>query len=305
MFTLLGSFAIERFSTEHNIINRISLDLNVSVLFLWAVGVVIADMFQSENIVVYYAFIFFFVYFIDFDLIKTSLFLVAFQGLLSYLLINYNNFTGVNEVLIASWQFIFFGILIRYYLYELNKRNFIQKKDLEDKSRKLQYLSYYDSLSGLLNRGRWESLYEDFYKEAFNKQEEISVMLMDIDYFKEYNDHYGHYEGDQIIKAVSDVLREVTLPFKGVLGRYGGDEFVYACKNDCSIEEIAEEINKEIRRTKLTHDKSKTSQYVSVSYGFTTLVPKDLEEKWQPIVMADQNLYKMKNNRIKKVYPAG
>ena len=93
----------------------------------------------------------------------------------------------------------------------------------------------------------------------------MGVELMDIDFFKEYNDHYGHLAGDQCLKAIAGVLRKQQVPGKIFCARYGGDEFMilYTGMTVEKIRRVAEDILRKVRKLKLPHECSNCSNYVS------------------------------------------
>ena len=90
----------------------------------------------------------------------------------------------------------------------------------------LEQLSYTDVLTGVDNRRSLYRLCEDIWHNSIVKKQEIVIIMVDIDFFKNYNDMYGHLSGDVVLKEVAQTLRSCIPETKGVLFRYGGEEFV-------------------------------------------------------------------------------
>ena len=120
---------------------------------------------------------------------------------------------------------------------------------------------------------------------------------MDIDFFKEYNDHYGHLAGDQCLKAIAGVLRKQQVPGKIFCARYGGDEFMilYTGMTVEKIRRVAEDILRKVRKLKLPHECSNCSNYVSVSQGVFVRIPVGNSKEWDFTSRADELLYKAKS----------
>ena len=124
----------------------------------------------------------------------------------------------------------------------------------------------------------------------------MGVELMDIDFFKEYNDHYGHLEGDHCLKAIAAVLEEHQIRGQVFCARYGGDEFmiVYTGMTAEQIRRTAEDILREVRALKMPHECSRCSEYVSISQGVFARIPVENNKEWDFTSRADDLLYKAK-----------
>jgi diguanylate cyclase (GGDEF)-like protein len=297
LLVALTTYIKKKHGIESNIINTL-LTLHVIAILYWAIGVAISDMFQGERIVVYYVTLFFIAYFIHFSIYKIApIFIIGHTVLVSLLFYLDSWFSGALVVVESSTQVFFFTLLIRYYLDDLYRKNFNQRMEIEEKNKSLEFLCYFDPLSSLLNRRSWETSYHELYNQAIQNNLALSVILFDIDYFKQYNDFYGHVAGDHIIIKVSKVLEEATKDSHGYLGRYGGDEFIFVCMNNCNAEEIIHKIKTKMEILALEHTQSETCSYVTISSGYVTMVPDENQSPWAPVIQADQNMYKMKKNR--------
>jgi len=119
--------------------------------------------------------------------------------------------------------------------------------------------------------------------------------MIDIDHFKEYNDSYGHSEGDKCLVSIVNELRVHLDAGHNSLFRYGGDEFVAIIPfmNDCDLKELLEIVRTEIENLKIVNEGSKVSDYVTCTFGYTT-VKKELNDYQHAFYLADEALYHAK-----------
>ena len=169
--------------------------------------------------------------------------------------------------------------------------------NMKASNRELESLAMHDELTGLANRTFLNEYFTSSFEHAYEEHELMGVELMDIDFFKEYNDHYGHLAGDQCLKAIAGVLRKQQVPGKIFCARYGGDEFMilYTGMTVEKIRRAAEDILREVRKLKLLHERSNCSSYVSVSQGVFVRIPVGNNKEWDFTSRADDLLYKAKN----------
>ena len=169
--------------------------------------------------------------------------------------------------------------------------------NMKASNRELESLAMHDELTGLANRSFLHEYFTSSFEHAYEEHELMGVELMDIDFFKEYNDHYGHLAGDQCLKAIAGVLRKQQVPGKIFCARYGGDEFMilYTGMTVEKIRRVAEDILREVRKLKLPHECSNCSNYVSVSQGVFVRIPVGNNKEWDFTSRADELLYKAKS----------
>lgn len=169
--------------------------------------------------------------------------------------------------------------------------------NMKASNRELESLAMHDELTGLANRTFLHEYLTSSFEHAYEEHELMGVELMDIDFFKEYNDHYGHLAGDQCLKAIAGVLRKQQVPGKIFCARYGGDEFMilYTGMTVEKIRRVAEDILREVRKLKLPHECSNCSNYVSVSQGVFVRIPVGNNKEWNFTSRADELLYKAKS----------
>ena len=169
--------------------------------------------------------------------------------------------------------------------------------NMKASNRELESLAMHDELTGLANRTFLHEYFTGSFEHAYEEHELMGVELMDIDFFKEYNDHYGHLAGDQCLKAIAGVLRKQQVPGKIFCARYGGDEFLilYTGMTVEKIRRVSEDILREVRKLKIPHECSNCSNYVSVSQGVFARIPAGNNREWDFTSRADDLLYKAKN----------
>ncbi len=167
----------------------------------------------------------------------------------------------------------------------------------------LENLSTTDGLTEISNRRRFDEFLGQEWRRSMRDQTELSLILMDIDYFKEFNDHYGHLSGDDCLKQVAAVLKKTVRRAGDLVARYGGEEF--ACVLPGTGQKragiIARRIVDEMAGLRIPHEGSAVSDHVTLSYGVATATPKRGQEDSDLIRMADQSLYSAKQQGRNRV----
>jgi diguanylate cyclase (GGDEF)-like protein len=169
------------------------------------------------------------------------------------------------------------------------------KKELEIKNKVLTIGNKIDFLTGIYNRRYFNQWLDKIWEEAMNSKE-ISLLMMDLDYFKEYNDYYGHVKGDEVLKKVTKIINDLTRE-GDVFARYGGEEFALILSNVTleNAEKVAEKIRLAIEAANIPHEKSILS-HLTISIGVSSIIPSDASRVRSFIHRTDQALYKAKNN---------
>jgi diguanylate cyclase (GGDEF)-like protein/PAS domain S-box-containing protein len=170
---------------------------------------------------------------------------------------------------------------------------------LEESNRQLQELSNRDGLTGIANRRLFDATLEHEYSRLRRTRSKLSIILFDVDHFKEYNDYYGHVMGDECLRRVAAVLTGSVSRSLDLAARYGGDEFACILPDTDlqSAVKIAEKIRQRILDLKIEHKKSPVSDYVTASFGVTTAVYSPETTLEEIIATADELLYKAKASR--------
>lgn len=175
---------------------------------------------------------------------------------------------------------------------EIKERKASQKK-LEVLNEKLSEISYYDSLSKIPNRRSFVDYLEREIARSIRKSEVISLLIIDIDYFKEYNDNYGHVKGDKCIEEIASILKKSVKRKVDFVARYGGDEFVAVLTNTDydGAKIITEKIMHNIEKAAIEHNYSKVSNVITITIGGVSLIPYADETVEKLIHYADKSLY--------------
>lgn len=171
-------------------------------------------------------------------------------------------------------------------------------ESLKEKNRDLEFISVHDSLTGLYNRRYADEALEKECARALRKGEQLCVIIIDIDYFKYYNDNYGHQAGDECLQQVAQTMQTcIKRPFD-VLARYGGEEFIVILP-DTHIDganTVAEVMRQTVETLNINHIKSDVSDHITISAGVSEIKPETQDCRYEVLVRtADDALYEAKN----------
>ncbi len=186
--------------------------------------------------------------------------------------------------------------------YQLKRKVSDQVIELEDLNKKLEELSNRDSLTGIHNRRFFDKQVTDEWTLALQQNSILAIAILDIDGFKNFNDKYGHLEGDDVLKRVVGCIQENSKRPGDVCARFGGEEFVLLLpKTDISgALLVCEKIRSDVEKLKIPHLNSPTG-YLTVSIGICALTPDSDENFLNFIKKADEALYEAKTlgkNRV-------
>lgn len=168
--------------------------------------------------------------------------------------------------------------------------------DLRAKTEELQRLADRDGLTGIMNRRYFDQTLSKEWRRGTRTGLPISLALLDIDFFKKYNDHYGHLAGDACLRQVAASLNATANRAADLVARYGGEEFAILLPAT-DIEgamELAERALASIRALGMEHQTSETAEIVTGSIGVASMVPDSSQQANTLIESADQALYKSK-----------
>ncbi|MBF0444257.1 MAG: diguanylate cyclase [Magnetococcales bacterium] len=157
-------------------------------------------------------------------------------------------------------------------------------------------LAMVDGLTGIYNRRYFDELFTKEWQRSIRAQSPLSIILMDIDFFKGYNDHYGHVEGDTCLKRIAKALKGGVIRTTDTLARYGGEEFVcLMAETDLSgLAVMADKLRSVVVNLKIPHAASQIAEHVTISLGGKTVIPKHSMSQEACLVAVDENLYKAK-----------
>jgi diguanylate cyclase (GGDEF)-like protein len=164
---------------------------------------------------------------------------------------------------------------------------------LQEANAALRQMAYIDGLTQIPNRRRFDEVLQQNWRQGFRDQQPISAILCDVDFFKRYNDHYGHQEGDRCLQLVANAINLVVRRPGDLAARYGGEEFVVILPQTPmeGAVEVAQMIQANVRALQLLHAKSDVSDYVTLSLGVSCLVPEDMMQPELLLNQADEALY--------------
>ena len=175
------------------------------------------------------------------------------------------------------------------------------RKQAEDKilqlQRELEVLSYRDSLTGVANRRMFDTLYALEWTKAAESGEPLSLVVIDIDYFKQYNDHYGHVQGDECLRQVAQAIDAAASHPRALCARLGGEEFVLLlpATGPDAARTVAERCRKMLGHKELPHARSGVGRLVTVSMGIGSIVPGAQDAPDVFLDRIDRRLYQAKS----------
>lgn len=178
------------------------------------------------------------------------------------------------------------------FMFDISERK-RQEQELETLKKQLEEYSYQDGLTGIANRRFFEDSYQREWLNAQREQQPLTLMLLDIDYFKQYNDHNGHLLGDACLKQIAQILKKSVSRPRDLVARFGGEEFILILPDttQASAIEVVERILQSIRTADICHSTSPLDQRLSVSLGVKTIIPTQKNDKMAFLKEVDQNLY--------------
>jgi diguanylate cyclase (GGDEF)-like protein len=175
-------------------------------------------------------------------------------------------------------------------------------RKLNETNDKLANLSMTDGLTDIANRRNFDSHLNVEWKRGIREQQPLTLILIDIDCFKAYNDHYGHLQGDNCLRRVAKILHEQTSRPRDLVARYGGEEFALILPHtDCAAKSLGEQCRSAVEALALPHTASPIASCVTVSVGVASLVPQRGSQPVDLIALADQALYHAKNTGRNRV----
>jgi diguanylate cyclase (GGDEF)-like protein len=159
----------------------------------------------------------------------------------------------------------------------------------------LAELALHDGLTGIPNRRAFEEAMEREWRLALRSQQAVSLLLIDVDMFKQYNDRYGHLAGDACLRTVAELLTQAVQRPSDLLARYGGEEFVLILPSTPlpGARDVAERLCSLMEQRHLDHEDSPVG-HVTVSIGAASIVPAQGTHSDELIALADTALYEAK-----------
>lgn len=174
---------------------------------------------------------------------------------------------------------------------------------LEEVNHQLEVLSVTDALTRLANRRRFDAVWLDEWQRALRQATPLAVIMLDVDHFKAYNDHYGHQQGDECLRRVGEVLLTTVRRAGELVARYGGEEFVVVLPGTSVIHAmaVAESIRANIQAAGIAHAHSGVAAVVTVSLGVAVGIPTQGDARDALVHAADAALYRAKDQGRNRV----
>ena len=178
-----------------------------------------------------------------------------------------------------------------------------RERILREQALEMLAFSHVDGLTGIANRRRYDECIEEEFRRGRRNGTLLSLLMIDIDYFKKYNDTYGHQSGDTCLKAVAAKLSEGLHRPGDLLARYGGEEFVVVlpCTDREGAYLIAENMRSSIEALNIRHAASSIADHLTISLGVASLIPRHSRELDELQVAADKALYQAKHEGRNRV----
>ena len=172
-------------------------------------------------------------------------------------------------------------------------RDITERKRLEDK---LRQLSTEDSLTRVFNRRYFDDMLDQEWRRMLRVQHSLSLLMIDVDYFKHFNDTYGHVGGDECLRQIAAGLKTQMRRAGDIIARYGGEEFVVILpQTDVeTAEKLAETLRKSVEDLRVEHFGIESEHVVTVSIGVATIIPTASQTALKLLTLADKALYAAK-----------
>ncbi len=168
---------------------------------------------------------------------------------------------------------------------------------LEEMNSRLEIAANTDQMTGVLNRRAFSRDYEEIWNASLLKKTRIATAIFDIDFFKAYNDKFGHLEGDKCLQMIAGSLRESFKRQNDIVSRYGGEEFlvVFDASEDDAYS-LVERARQAVEDLGIPHAKTTVSPYVTISAGVSVMIPSKAVSNDTALRIADDALYESKHN---------
>jgi len=199
---------------------------------------------------------------------------------------------------------VFFIALVRLFYYNSRVETFIDTFKIKKLNEKLESLSMTDELTKLNNRRSFLDYIDIIWKQSRRLQLPVNILMIDVDYFKKYNDSLGHLQGDRALIAIAQCMKNQIKRDTDFVARFGGEEFVcllpYIEKENAA--NFAKELVQKIENMKIYHPLSEISKYVTISAGMASVIPNEQNSPTQLLDDADKALYVAKHSGRNRVF---
>lgn len=207
-------------------------------------------------------------------------------------------FTSANQVVV-----IIASLFVNYLINISQTRNFLnnvllsrERVHLQEANKKIERAAIIDSLSGLFNRRFFDEELSRSFNRAHRHDTTLSLLFLDIDYFKRYNDSLGHQKGDICLLKVANILKQQCRESE-ICCRYGGEEFVVIVEGSpAQSEALVKRIHDALAEQKIAHPDSPVAEFLTISIGVCSLSTRQMSDEAELVRCADSALYQAKHN---------
>ena len=181
------------------------------------------------------------------------------------------------------------------FMFDISERKKTEER-LLGLQKQLEDFSFRDGLTGVPNRRKFDAVLDEEWDAARRHTQPLSLILIDIDFFKQYNDHYGHVQGDECLKRVGAALGSAASRPRDLLARYGGEEFVLVlpATDEAAARRVSERCRQAIFKEQIAHAASPVGQLLTVSQGVGTIIPTASDTLIRFVDAIDRRLYQAK-----------
>jgi diguanylate cyclase (GGDEF)-like protein/PAS domain S-box-containing protein len=190
------------------------------------------------------------------------------------------------------------------FMFDISERKKTEEKLLA-LQKELEALSFKDGLTGIANRRQFDACLAREWESARSNQRPLSLVLVDVDFFKQYNDLYGHLQGDTCLTTLAQTLSLALVGPRDLVARYGGEEFILVLPDTdlAGAQRVAERCQRLIEKLAIAHAQSPHGQRVTISLGVGTAVPGEGMAPTELMQTVDRLLYQAKQNGRNRIEP--
>ncbi|MDR3120479.1 MAG: GGDEF domain-containing protein [Clostridiales bacterium] len=186
-------------------------------------------------------------------------------------------------------------ICISKFIYDMYRSNFLQSVSLERTNQELEQIATTDQMTGVANRYALSRSFNDIWLSSAARNARLAVAIVDIDFFKAYNDKFGHLEGDKCLQRVAQSLQASFRRGNDIVSRYGGEEFLIVFEaGGANAFELVENARKAVEAMGIAHARKDVSDYVTISAGLCLVSPSPELTTNAALKIADDALYESK-----------
>ena len=211
----------------------------------------------------------------------------------SLILDELDDFKSTHYLMALSVLIIAIGMCVVSWRHEQQHLDYMI--DMREAQDKLEELSKTDQLTGLANRRAFDETLLSEFNRAMRAETPLALIMLDVDFFKNFNDSYGHLKGDNCLENVANAIKNLCKRSLDVVTRYGGEEFAVILPNSEQTQQLANSMREAVEALLIPHESSEVSRVVTISIGVAEIVPIPSMNPDDLVGLADKALYQAKN----------